>query len=129
MNKIRPYAFFPPFILLIIVAAYSLIVGMQDETQTVKVMADLFNLALDKLGWLYAAAALFVCLLSFFFTFSKYGNIKFGGKDAVPEFSYWNWFAMTLCAGIEIGIVFWGVAEPIMQFQNPPESFGIAPFS
>ncbi|WP_455966192.1 BCCT family transporter, partial [Cloacibacillus porcorum] len=75
MNKIRPYAFFPPFILLIIVAVYSLVVGMQDETQTVKVMADLFNLALDKLGWLYAAAALFVCLLSFFFTFSKYGNI------------------------------------------------------
>lgn len=129
MNKIRPYAFFPPFILLIIVAVYSLVVGMQNETQTVKVMADLFNLALDKLGWLYAAAALFVCILSFYFTFSKYGDIKFGGRDAVPEFTYWNWFAMTLCAGIAIGIVFWGVAEPIMQFQSPPESFGIAPFS
>ena len=37
MNKIRPYAFFPPFILLIIVAVYSLTIGMQDEAQTVKV--------------------------------------------------------------------------------------------
>lgn len=130
MKKIRPLAFFPPFILLIILAFYSLTAGMKNEEQTVKVMSDLFNMALDNFGWFYALLALVVFFLtSYLACSSKYGNIKFGGKEAQPEFSYWNWFAMTLCAGIAIGIVFWGVAEPIMQFQSPPESFGIAPFS
>ena len=70
-----------------------------------------------------------LCLLTLFLMFSRYGDIKFGGQDAQPEYSYWNWFAMTLCAGIAIGVVFWGAAEPVMQFMNPPKSLGITPFS
>ncbi|MEG1911045.1 MAG: BCCT family transporter [Cloacibacillus sp.] len=129
MKSIRPFAFFPPFILLIIAAIFSLVAGMQNEAHTVEVMSNMFNMALDKFGWLYASAALVICLLTIYLACSRYGDIKFGGNDAKPEFTYWNWFAMTLCAGIAIGIVFWGVAEPIMQFQDPPKSFGIAPFS
>ena len=75
-------------------------------------------MALDTFGWFYALAALLVCLLTLFLMFSRYGDIKFGGPDAQPEYSYWNWFAMTLCAGIAIGVVFWGAAEPVMQFMN-----------
>lgn len=129
MKKIRPIAFFPPFILLIILALYSVTIGLKNEARTVEVMSSLFNLALDKLGWFYALAALCICILSIFFIFSRYGDVKFGGKDAVPEFSLWNWFAMTLCAGIAIGVVFWGVAEPVMQFSNPPKSMNIIPFT
>lgn len=127
--KIRPVAFFPPFILLVILSIYSLMAGMKNEEAFVGLMTNVFNAALDKFGWFYAAASLGILIFVIFLGCSRYGKIKFGGPDAKPEFSYWNWFAMTLCAGIAIGVVFWGVAEPIMQLQYPPESFGIEGFS
>ena len=129
IQKIRPLAFFPPFILLIILAFYSLTAGMKNEEKTVEVMSNLFNLALDNFGWYYALLALVIVIMTIFLACSRYGDIKFGGKEAKPEFSYWNWFCITLCAGIAIGIVFWGVAEPMMQFQSPPKALGILPFS
>ena len=129
MKNIRIYAFLPPFVLLTIAAAYSLVIGMRNETKAIAFLSHLFDMALDTFGWFYALAALLVCLLTLFLMFSRYGDIKFGGPDAQPEYSYWNWFAMTLCAGIAIGVVFWGAAEPVMQFMNPPKSLGITPFS
>ena len=129
MKNIRIYAFLPPFVLLTIAAAYSLVIGMRNETKAIAFLSHLFDMALDTFGWFYALAALLVCLLTIFLMFSRYGDIKFGGQDAQPEYSYWNWFAMTLCAGIAIGVVFWGAAEPVMQFMNPPKSLGIVPFS
>ena len=60
---------------------------------------------------------------------SPAGKIKLGGKDAVAEFSFLRYFAMTLCGGIAIGIVFWGVAEPVTFYGNPPASWGVDPSS
>lgn len=111
MKNIRIYAFLPPFVLLTIAAAYSLVIGMRNETKAIAFLSHLFDMALDTFGWFYALAALLVCLLTIFLMFSRYGDIKFGGQDAQPEYSYWNWFAMTLCAGIAIGVVFWGAAS------------------
>ena len=111
MKNIRIYAFLPPFVLLTIAAAYSLVIGMRNETKAIAFLSHLFDMALDTFGWFYALAALLVCLLTLFLMFSRYGDIKFGGADAQPEYSYWNWFAMTLCAGIAIGVVFWGAAQ------------------
>ncbi len=51
--------------------------------------------------------------------FSKYGNIKLGPDDSKPEYSNASWFAMLFGAGMGIGLVFWGVAEPISHFVNP----------
>ncbi|KXG76453.1 BCCT family transporter [Thermotalea metallivorans] len=80
-------------------------------------------------GWLFQISGnifLFMCL---YLTFSKYGDIKLGGKDAEPELSYWNWFAISLCAGIGTGILFWGVVEPLTHMYAPPEVLGIQPGS
>jgi len=52
--------------------------------------------------------------------FSKLGSIRLGGKDAEPEFSTGAWFAMLFSAGMGIGIIFWGVAEPMYHYMNPP---------
>lgn len=85
--------------------------------------------AFEDFGWLFQISGnifLFICL---FFLFSKYGNIKFGGPDAKPTLKYWDWFAITLCAGIATGICFWGIAEPITHFMNPPKELGLAPGS
>ncbi|QDG77119.1 BCCT family transporter [Labrenzia sp. PHM005] len=70
------------------------------------------------LSWYYISAVtviLFVCL---FLMFSKYGRIKLGNDDSTPEFSNFSWFSMLFSAGVGIGILFFGVAEPIFYFDN-----------
>lgn len=51
--------------------------------------------------------------------FSKYGNIVLGDDDDKPEFDFISWFAMLFSAGMGIGLVFYGVAEPLSHFTNP----------
>ena len=51
--------------------------------------------------------------------FSKYGDIKLGPDDSKPEYSTTSWFGMLFGARMGIGLVFWGVAEPISHFVNP----------
>ena len=58
--------------------------------------------------------------------FSQYGNIRLGGDDAEPEFSTLSWFAMLFSAGMGIGLLFYGVAEPMFHFLQPPVPSGTA---
>jgi choline/glycine/proline betaine transport protein len=70
------------------------------------------------LGWYYMTALtamLFICL---YLMFSRHGNIKLGADDSQPEFSNFSWFSMLFSAGVGIGILFFGVAEPIFYFDN-----------
>jgi choline/glycine/proline betaine transport protein len=83
-----------------------------------------FSRVLDAIatnfGWLYVlsvAAFLGFCLYLFV---SPYGDIRLGDDDDEPEFSRGSWFAMLFSAGMGIGVVFFGVAEPIMHFTAPP---------
>src|SRR5699024_4568531 len=55
-----------------------------------------------------------------YIAFSKFGKIKLGKDDDEPEYSTFSWIAMLFSAGMGIGLVFWGVAEPVSHFHNPP---------
>lgn len=55
-----------------------------------------------------------------YFLFSKKGNHIIGGKNATPDISYFSYFTMSLCGVVGVGIVFWGIAEPLTHFMNPP---------
>lgn len=70
--------------------------------------------------WLFMGAANIFVLFSLFLLVSPLGKIRLGGPDAEPEFSYSGWFAMLFAAGMGIGLVFFGVLEPVNHFQNPP---------
>ncbi|KAK0315083.1 hypothetical protein LTR94_038776, partial [Friedmanniomyces endolithicus] len=52
--------------------------------------------------------------------FSRYGNLKLGDEDDEPEFSIGSWFSMLFAAGMGIGLVFFGVAEPISHYIDAP---------
>lgn len=71
-------------------------------------------------GWMYLLSMFVFVVVALLLAFSKYGGIKLGPDDSVPEFSTKSWFAMLFGAGMGIGLVFWGVAEPISHFVNPP---------
>ena len=71
-------------------------------------------------GWFSLWLVLGLVVLAFFLAFSRYGDLKLGAEDDEPEFSVGTWFAMLFAAGMGIGLVFWGVAEPISHYTNPP---------
>ncbi|WP_181348972.1 BCCT family transporter [Thalassobacillus sp. CUG 92003] len=74
----------------------------------------------EKFGWFYLLSATGFLGFAIFLVFSKYGNIKLGKPDDEPEYPYITWFAMLFSAGMGIGLVFWGTAEPIQHFHSPP---------
>ncbi len=71
-------------------------------------------------SWAYLASMFSFVAFSLILAFSKYGSIKLGADDSKPEFSTASWFAMLFGAGMGIGLVFWGVAEPISHLTSPP---------
>ncbi|OON59664.1 glycine/betaine ABC transporter permease [Massilia sp. KIM] len=71
-------------------------------------------------GWLYLWIVLGLVLFALFVAMSRYGNLKLGSEDEEPEFSLGSWFSMLFAAGMGIGLVYWGVAEPISHFMHAP---------
>lgn len=84
-------------------------------------IADYFyGFIIDKFGWFYLISAIGFLIFSLYLAFSKYGNIRLGQDEDRPEYSYTAWLAMLFSAGMGIGLVFWGVAEPISHYMRPP---------
>ena len=75
--------------------------------------------------WLYILVVTVIVALFLFILFSKYGNIRLGGKDAKPSMSKFSWFCLTMTSTIAVGICFYGVAGPVNMFMNPPEFMGV----
>lgn len=79
----------------------------------------IFEYLTNGFGWFYLMAMFFFVIFMFGIAISKYGKIRLGDDDSRPEYSYISWFAMLFSAGMGIGLVFWGVAEPLNHFMAP----------
>ena len=71
-----------------------------------------------NLDWLFMITANLVFLFCLVVALSPFGKIRLGGADAKPEYSYLTWLAMLFAAGVGIGLLFFGVSEPITYFQG-----------
>ena len=71
----------------------------------------------DSFDWLLAIAANIFVLFCIALILSPFGGIRLGGKDATPDFTYTGWFAMLFAAGMGIGLMFYGVSEPVSHFS------------
>ncbi|MCG8477002.1 MAG: BCCT family transporter [Cytophagales bacterium] len=71
-------------------------------------------------SWVYILAVAIILFFSIGIIFSRMGDIKLGPDHAEPEYSNVSWFSMLFSAGMGIGLLFFGVAEPVMHFSNPP---------
>lgn len=89
-----------------------------------KVTNLIYNGSIDYLGWLYIGTTFFFVVFSFYLLFSKYGHIRLGRATDRPDFKTASWLAMLFGAGMGIGIVYWGVAEPVTHYTNPPYGEG-----
>ncbi len=68
--------------------------------------------------WFFILAGDIFVLLCLFLIVSPYGSVRLGGQDAEPDYSYSGWFAMLFAAGMGIGLMFYGVSEPISHFTS-----------
>jgi choline/glycine/proline betaine transport protein len=75
-------------------------------------------------GWFYIVAVSFFLIFAIVLMFTRYGTVRLGPDDSRPEFSTWSWFAMLFTAGMGIGLVYFGVAEPVLHFSSPPVGEG-----
>jgi choline/glycine/proline betaine transport protein len=71
-------------------------------------------------SWFYVLAVALILITVVFLAVSRYGDIKLGPDHSRPDYSNTTWFAMLFSAGMGIGLMFFGVAEPVMHFVGPP---------
>ncbi len=82
--------------------------------------ARLHQAIIRTFGWTYLVSGFLFLVFSLYMAFSKYGRIRLGGDHEKPRFSYFGWFSMLFAAGMGIGLIFWGVAEPMSHYLHPP---------
>ncbi len=117
---IHPPVFWPAAVLSVLFIAVTLVVGdpMEDVFSTIQSFIS------NNFGWFLILSVNTYLFLMIYLAFSRYGTIRLGGKNAVPDFSRLSWFAMLFSAGMGIGILFWSVAEPLFHFMDPPYGSG-----
>ncbi|MFC0336642.1 choline/carnitine/betaine transport [Kushneria avicenniae] len=71
-------------------------------------------------GWFYLFSVFGFVIFLLVLAFSKYGKIRLGPQESKPSYDFFSWVSMLLAAGFGVGLVFYGMAEPMMHFMNPP---------
>lgn len=78
------------------------------------------NFILDKFSWFYVLSVTLIFIFCVWLSLSPYGHLVLGEDDEKPKYSRGSWYSMLFAAGMGIGLVFYGVAEPISHFRTPP---------
>jgi choline/carnitine/betaine transport len=71
-------------------------------------------------GWFYLFSIFGFVVFLLGLAFSKYGKIRLGPQDSTPNYSFFSWISMLLAAGFGVGLVFYGMAEPMSHYMTPP---------
>ena len=74
----------------------------------------------DTAGWFYVISVAGILVAVTYLCVSRHGHIKLGPDHAVPDYTMLTWLAMLFSAGMGIGLMFFGVAEPVMHYMAPP---------
>ena len=111
---------FYPALILIVVLVTPLIV-FKDASNVF--LGKLLGVATGGLGWSFLWFTIGAFFILAWLALGRFGNVRFGGEDARPQFSLGSWIAMLFCAGIGASVLYWGTIEWIYYYQGPP--FGI----
>ena len=74
----------------------------------------------DKFGWMFIILMNVALVFCIYLAASRYGDIRLGQQTEKPQYSLFSWIGMLFSAGIGIGLVYWGTAEPLYHFMAPP---------
>lgn len=107
------------FYLSLILTAAVAIWSLFFNDSFIKVSDFVFSFFTQDFGWLYLIAMFSFVVFVIFLAFSKWGSIRLGPDDSRPEYNTVSWFAMLFGAGMGVGLVFWGISEPISHYISP----------
>ncbi|MEN3157686.1 BCCT family transporter [Alkalimonas sp. NCh-2] len=88
------------------------------HSQAEPVFASLRGWLTSNLAWFFISAANIFVVLCLVLIVSPLGKVRLGGTEATPDFGYLGWFSMLFAAGMGIGLMFYGVSEPLTHFSN-----------
>ncbi|HCJ28005.1 MAG TPA: choline transporter [Pseudomonas sp.] len=119
-STVNPPVFYGSAVLILALVIYS--AAFSDHAQSVFSQVQTWIIA--NVSWLYILAVAVILLMVALLAISRYGNIKLGPDHSEPDYSNLTWFSMLFSAGMGIGLMFFGVAEPVMHFVSPPVGEG-----
>ena len=119
-NKINSTVLKPVFYPSVVIIAILVIFAMVVPETAGEVFNGVKGFVADKFGWLYMLSVGIFTFFVIFLAISSFGRFKLGPDQSKPAYSYASWFAMLFSAGMGIGLMFWGVAEPVMHYGAPP---------
>ncbi|MEU8541502.1 BCCT family transporter [Streptomyces sp. NPDC048717] len=116
----------------VIVIGMAVVVGLVGwaalgKTSFDSVSSAALDWVLANFAWLFVSAADIFLVLCLVIAVSRFGRIRLGADDSKPEFTNMAWIAMMFSAGMGIGLMFYGVGEPLQHFLTPPPASGVAP--
>ncbi|PID80382.1 MAG: choline transporter [Clostridiales bacterium] len=109
----------PVFMLSLVVVSVIVLWGLVAPAGFEQASNGAFSFLTNNFDWFYLGTMSLFVIFSIWIAFSKYGKIKLGPDDSKPEYSTISWFSMLFSAGMGIGLVFWGVAEPLNHYMSP----------
>ncbi|MCS6575719.1 MULTISPECIES: BCCT family transporter [Curtobacterium] len=113
--QLRRWVFWPAAVIVLGFVAFTLISPSTAEAMFLGLQDGI----VQNFSWYYVLIAAFFVGFSLFVGFSRFGDIKLGKDQDEPEFSTGSWFALLFAAGMGIGLVFYGVSEPLSHFASP----------
>lgn len=116
MKKVSKTLFYTSVIIAVLFIAW----GVLFPKNITSVTGNIQDFLQTNFGWFYLLAASVFLIFVIALIFTRYGSIRLGKDDEKPEYSFITWFAMLFSAGMGIGLVFWGTAEPLSHFSSPP---------
>ncbi|WP_406687050.1 BCCT family transporter [Rossellomorea vietnamensis] len=112
------------FWITVILVAASVAYGAIAPKSFEDVTAKMQTFITSTFGWYYLILVTVIVIFCVFLIFSPMGTIRLGKPDEKPEYTRGTWFAMLFSAGMGIGLVFWGAAEPLSHYMTPPTAEG-----
>ncbi|MEO9326061.1 BCCT family transporter [Nocardioides sp. C4-1] len=100
--------------------------GFVDTDSLASASTNALTWVMDSLGWLFVLTATGFVVFVLWLALGRFGRIPLGRDDEEPEFRTISWIAMMFSAGMGIGLMFYGVAEPLAFFAEPPPGTGPA---
>ena len=109
------WVFWPAAVITLSIAAFAIIA----PDAATSVFASLQTTVVNTFSWYYVLIAAVFVAFAIWMGVSRFGDIKLGADDDEPEFSMLSWISLLFAAGMGIGLVFYGVAEPLTHFATP----------
>lgn len=127
MNSVRverfgpfPRVSRPVFIISAVLIVGFIIFGSLFSELAGDIFSQLQSFITHRFRWVFIILMNVAVVFSLYIALSRYGDIRLGHQTEHPEYSLLSWFGMLFSAGIGIGLLYWGVAEPLFHFAKPP---------